>query len=95
MTHCTFGTRLTESLVFYCYQNVAFLVVVFHRICTLLFHAMVCLAKKLDTFISQTAGFLSCYLLICADSGAFSLVQGLESDDDDKNPAAGKAEDAK
>jgi len=53
---------------------------------------MVYLAKKLDMFRSETASFLCCYL-ICADSTV--LLQGLESDDDDKKPATGKAEDAK
>ena len=55
-------------------------------------HAMVSLAKKLDMFRSEAASFLCCYL-ICADSTV--LLQGLESDDDDKKPATGKAEDAK
>ena len=55
-------------------------------------HAMVYLAKKLDMFRSEAASFLCCYL-ICADSTV--LLQGLESDDDDKKPATGKAEDEK
>jgi len=55
-------------------------------------HAMVYLAKKLDMFRSEAASFLCCYL-ICADSTV--LLQGLESDDVDKKPATGKAEDEK
>ena len=64
----------------YSYQNVASLLFSLESV-HVLCHVMVCLAKKLDMFRrSETAGFLCCYL-ICA---CLSLLQGLESDDDDK-----------